>query len=177
MLIVLSRWSWRFILFLFVQQWGFLRQKLNQVKLDQMWIPLLVCFVIVSVHFKETELVTFLFNVFTMICSHFIDDKGLNQRLNLVSVSVFRSAIVAIHCKLSTVPAVLVHTHPVYRFLLWILHNLLMYLFLFWLLCVAGVISKISKNKILIFYSDLKCGPTSECFMTSDSLITRRYFC
>lgn len=70
--------------------------------------------VFVSVHFKDTELVTSMFNVFIMICSHFIDDQGLNQRLNLVSV--FRSAIVAIHCKLPNVPAVIVNTHPIYHF-------------------------------------------------------------
>lgn len=39
-------------------------------------------------------------------CGHFTDDRGLNQCLNL-HVSVFRSATVAMHCKL---PAVLVNT-------------------------------------------------------------------
>lgn len=39
---------------------------------------------------------------------------------------------------------------------------------MFWLLCVAGVISKTSKTNYFNFLnSDLKCGSTSECFMTA----------
>lgn len=67
---------------------------------------------------------------------YFIDDQGLNQRLNLVSLS--RSAIVAIHCKLPDVTAVLVNIQSIYHFLLCILQTFAYVTFVLAVICCRG---------------------------------------